>query len=98
MTFEHFGKRIAAEIGIFAFAQGRKRVEPLQLSIDMAGVAHHERTGGQAFEKPGKYPFEIRVGAKRIGAGECRIGRNSKLLRARGIRGSTSRSATLSDR
>src|SRR2546430_1097597 len=72
-------KRIAAQIGVFALAQGRKRVETLEFGIDMAWVAHHESACRQPFEESRKMRGEIRMETKRIGAGKSRIGGDPKL-------------------
>src|SRR5437588_12596041 len=83
MCFERLDKRIAAKILIFPLTQGRKRVEPLKLSIDVAGVAHHQAPLRQPFEKRREKGGEIRIGTERIGSCEGRIRGDAELGGAR---------------
>src|SRR5262249_41094636 len=72
------GKSIADEEGVFLFAQGGQRIEPLQFGVDESRMAHHHAAVRQAFEKARKHCREVRAAMKRIGACKRRIGANAK--------------------
>ena len=71
---QHLRKAVSGEKGVFAFAQGRKRIEPLQLRIHKAGMTHHHASVAQAVEKARKQLGEIRIIMELISPGEGRVG------------------------
>jgi hypothetical protein len=70
MGVEQAGKRVIDQKEIFALAQGRERVEPLELGIDEAGMTHHHAPVRQPAKEPGKDLGIVRVLRKGIGPGE----------------------------
>ena len=74
MTGQQVRERIARQEGVFALAQRGERVEPLQLRIDEARMAHDHAAIRQPIEEAGEQRGEIGIVAERIGAGETRIG------------------------
>ena len=62
------------EIRVFALAQDGERVEPLELGIDKAGMAHDQPAVRQAVEKARKSSREVGARRKAVAAGESRIG------------------------
>ena len=55
------GECVPAEIGVFVLAQGGERVEPLELGIDKARMAHDQAALRQAVEEAGEKRGEIGV-------------------------------------
>src|SRR5581483_1038506 len=79
---EQVRKRALREERIFALTQMRQRVEPLQLGVDEARVAHDHAAVRQALEEAREQRREIRRRGVVVGAGEARIGAQAKPLRA----------------
>src|SRR5581483_11236670 len=75
-------ERIACEIGIFLLAQRGQWVEPLELRIDKARMAHDQSVCRQRVEKARKQRREIGAATKIIGAGEGGIGADAAPGRA----------------
>src|SRR5918994_992130 len=71
------GQGVAAEIGIFPFALDGERIEPLQLVIHQAGMAHHHAFRRQPVQEAGKQFGEIRLATEIIGSGEGGVNRQS---------------------
>ena len=81
MGGQHGRKFIARQVGVFPFAVGGERVEPDQLRIHDARMAHDQAAVGQVFKKTRKDRRELRAGLERIGPGERRIGGDAGLRR-----------------
>src|SRR5262245_65728747 len=75
---EQAGERFIGEEGVLLLTQGRQRIEPLQLGIDEAWVAHDHAAVRQLFEKAREHGREIRLVAELVGAREGRIGANAE--------------------
>src|SRR5438045_9534514 len=70
---ERCRQAIAGQIGIFAFAQRGERIEPHQLVVDMARVAHDHAAVRKPRQKARKELGEIRVRGEIVSACERRI-------------------------
>ena len=82
MTCQQVRERIAGQEGVFALAQRGERIEPLQLRIHEARMAHDHAAIRQLIEEAGEQGREIGVVAERIGARETRIGAQAERIGA----------------
>src|SRR5262245_45516343 len=82
MPLEHPRKCIIGKISEFALALGRQRVEPAQLVVDKARMAHDDAAVRQAFEKAWEKVGEIETAAEAVSPCEGGVGRNAKRLGA----------------
>src|SRR5258707_14926677 len=76
MSLKQSRKRIVRKESEFTLALARQRVEPAQLFIDKARVAHDDAAVRQAIEKSWKDIGEFHVAPEAIRACKRRIGAN----------------------